>query len=357
MYKVQIKPHWEIAHNGAIPFDTAELLSLLTAIQQTGSIAQAAQQLKHSYRHAWGLLRTSETNFGHALIDSDRGRGTTLTVFANKLLWADRLVNARLSPTLDSLASELEIELGKTVEGKLQAVRMNASHGFAVNAVLKLLERAGIPIEVRYRHSTDALAAMVRQECDLAGFHVPLGKFQKPAMQTYTKWLEKRHDFLLHLAIRDLGLFVATGNPKNIKGLSDLTRTDLRFVNREAGSGTRMLLELMLADARISHKQITGFGSNEFTHSAVAAFIASGMADVGFGVKTAAHHFGLDFIPLVRERYFFAMPATALSDPLVHGVIDILQSPACREAINDLPGYDGTDTGKIQTVAEAFAHT
>jgi len=76
-----------------------------------------------------------------------------------------------------------------------------------------------------------------------------------------------------------------------------------------------MLFELMLADARISHKQITGFGSNEFTHSAVAAFIASGMADVGFGVKTAAHHFGLDFIPLVRERYFFAMPATALSDP------------------------------------------
>jgi len=64
-----------------------------------------------------------------------------------------------------------------------------------VNAVLKLLERAGIPIEVRYRHSTDALAAMVRQECDLAGFHVPLGKFQKPAMLTYTKWLEKRHDF------------------------------------------------------------------------------------------------------------------------------------------------------------------
>jgi len=354
MYKVSIKPHWEIGHGDDSPLDTTELLALLTAVQQTGSIAKAAQQLRHSYRHAWGLLRTSEQLFGHSLIQSGRGRGTTLTPFASKLLWADRMVSARLSPTLDSLASELEIELGKTVEGKSKTVRLNASHGFAVAALLNQFNQAKLPVEVRYRHSTDAVAALSRQECDLAGFHVPLGEFEKPAVSAYTKWLNKRSDCLIHLAIRNQGLFVEPDNPKGVRNLTDLIRTDLRFVNREAGSGTRMLLELMLAGAGIPHKKINGFENTEFTHSAVAAFIASGMADVGFGVQTAAHRFGLGFIPLVRERYFFALPAASLHDPLIRAVIDILQSDSFRKVVNNLAGYDATEMGKIQTIKEAF---
>jgi len=354
MYKVSIKPHWEIGHGDDSPLDTTELLALLTAVQQTGSIAKAAQQLRHSYRHAWGLLRTSEQLFGHSLIASGRGRGTTLTPFASKLLWADRMVSARLSPTLDSLASELEIELGKTVEGKSKTVRLNASHGFAVAALLNQFNQAKLPVEVRYRHSTDAVAALSRQECDLAGFHVPLGEFEKPAIATYAKWLNKRSDCLIHLAVRSQGLFVATGNPKNIHGLADLIRSDLRFVNREAGSGTRMLLELMLAGQGIPQKKINGFENTEFTHSAVAAFIASGMADVGFGVQTASHRFGLDFIPLVRERYFFALPTASMNDPLVRAVVDIVQSPTFRAVVDDLAGYESADTGKIQSVQEAF---
>eukprot|EP01037_Dinobryon_pediforme_P038963 gene38963-47287_t len=111
MIKVSIKPHWEIGDGNTAALDTTELLALLMAIEQTGSIAKAAMQLHHSYRHAWGLLRSSELAFGHSLITSGRGRGTTLTPFADKLLWADRMVSARLSPTLDSLASELEVEL------------------------------------------------------------------------------------------------------------------------------------------------------------------------------------------------------------------------------------------------------
>ncbi len=354
MYKVHIKPHWEIAYDNEAPLDTANLLMLLTGIQQSGSIARAAQLTRYSYRHAWGLLRDAERIFGNSLIDSGRGRGTTLTEFASKLLWADRLVTARLSPTLDSLASELEVELGKTVEGKSETVRLNASHGFAVAALLGQINEARLPVEVRYRHSTDAVAALSRQECDLAGFHVPLGEFEKPAIANYAKWLNKRSDCLIHLAIRNQGLFVEPGNPKNLRGLADLARPDLRFVNREAGSGTRMLLELMLADAGISPKKINGFENTEFTHSAVAAFIASGMADVGFGVQTASHRFGLDFIPLVRERYFFALPAGSLQDPLIRAVIDILQSESFRKVVNGLAGYDATDTGKILTLKEAF---
>ncbi len=355
MVKVSIKPHWKIGHGDAAPLDTTELLSLLLAIQQTGSIAKAAEHLHHSYRHAWGLLRSSEQAFGHSLIASGRGRGTTLTPFASKLLWADRMVNARLSPTLDSLASELEIELGKTVEGKSKTVRLNASHGFAVAALLNHFNRLSLPVEVRYRHSTDAVAALSRQECDLAGFHVPLGDYEKPAIASYAKWLNKRSDCLIHLAVRNQGLFVTPGNPKGIHELADLARSDLRFVNREAGSGTRMLLELMLTGGGISHKKINGFENTEFTHSAVAAFVASGMADVGFGVQTAAQRFGLDFIPLVRERYFFALPSASLNEPLVQAVVDILQSPAFRAEVNQLAGYDSSDTGQILSLQDAFA--
>src|SRR6187551_2593615 len=122
MYKVTIQPHWEITSDTAeAPLDTAVLLELLTAIQKTGSIAQAAQAIGLSYRYAWGLLRDVEKLFGDSLMDKGRGRGTVLTPLAEKLIWADRRVAARLSPMLESLSSELERELNRMSAGKSKA--------------------------------------------------------------------------------------------------------------------------------------------------------------------------------------------------------------------------------------------
>jgi molybdate-binding protein len=115
-----------------------------------------------------------------------------------------------------------------------------------------------------------------------------------------------------------------------------------------------MLLELMLAGANISPFDIEGYQSNEFTHSAVAAYIASGMADVGVGVQTAAHRFRLDFIPLISERYFMALPLTMMDDPLIQHVIEVVQSGYFRKVITGLAGYESTDTGKILLLSEAF---
>lgn len=354
MYKVNIKPHWEISYDIDLPLDTAALLPLLTSIQETGSIANAAKQLGSSYRHAWGILRHAEKMFGHPLIQTGRGRGSHLMPLAEKLIWADRRIAARLSPTLETLASELEGELSKTVAGQPQVIRLNASHGFAVAALLNQLNERHLPVELRYRNSTDAVAALARQECDLAGFHVPLGEFEDAAVASYVHWLDKQKHCLIHLAVRNQGLMVAPGNPKQIVGLHDLSRKDVLFVNRQTGSGTRMLLELMLSKERLSPGAIDGFETAEFTHSAIAAFIASGMADVGFGVQTAAQRFGLDFIPLIRERYFFALSVNAMKDPLMQQVIDILQSDAFREIVNQLAGYDGSATGSILSLSKAF---
>jgi molybdate transport repressor ModE-like protein len=355
MFKVRINPHWEISRDGGQALDTAVLLSLLRAIEETGSIARAAQAVGLSYRYAWGLLREAEELFGYSLMQTGRGRGTRLSALSEKLIWADRRVSARLSPTLDSLASELEGELGRTLGTVPQMVRLDASHGFAVAAFLKLAGESGLPIDLRYRNSTDAVAALSRGESDLAGFHVPLGEFESQSVERYGKWLDAKAHRLIHLAVRTQGLFVNPGNPLAIGGLEDLARPDVRFVNRQVGSGTRLLIELLLSRHDVVPTMVNGYENTEFTHSAVAAFIASGMADVGFGVQTAAERFKLDFIPLANERYFFAVSADALEQPKMRKVIEVLRSPNFRQSVRQLAGYDATDTGEILTLPQAFS--
>ena len=368
MLKVHIRPHWEISFSADAPLDTAVLLGLLLAIQDHGSIASAAREAGLSYRYAWGLLREAEALFGEPLLDSGRGRGTTLTALAQKLVWADRRIAARLSPTLESLASELEVELGKVrtrtsaSTGGLRTIRMDASHGFAVAALTGYLSGhpsqretpANVPIELRYRTSTDAVAALARGECDLAGFHVPEGEFEARTARWYLRWLDPDRHSLVHLAGREQGLLVAPGNPHKVAALADLARPGLRFVNRQAGSGTRMLLEMMLEDAGIAPEALNGWNSAEFTHSAVAAYIASGMADVGIGMRTAAEQFKLGFIPLARERYFFALRSDALQDGLMARLLAVLREPGYHRQVAALPGYDAAHTGRIDTLDQAF---
>jgi molybdate transport repressor ModE-like protein len=354
MYKVHITPHWNINNSAGHSLDMSALLGLLSSIQKTGSIAQAAQEVGLSYRYAWGLLRDGEQVFKDALMTKTRGQGTRLTPLAEKLIWADRRVAARLSPTLESLSSELETELNKNLPDQTRAIRLHASHGFAVASLLAILNQEQFPVETQYRNSTDAVAALSRKECDLAGFHIPLGEFEPAATAQFARWLNPKTHCLIHLAVRSQGLFVAQGNPKGVRDISDLGKNQLNFVNRQKGSGTRMLLELILAKNHIDPNQINGYDTTELTHSAVAAFIASGMAEVGFGVQTAAQRFGLDFIPLVRERYFLALSLAALNDPVMQHVISVLQSAEYREEVNRLAGYDATETGKILSISEIF---
>ena len=115
---------------------------------------------------------------------------------------------------------------------------------------------------------------------------------------------------------------LAPGNPKSILALADLARPDVRFVNRQFGSGTRILLDLLLKRASVDSGDISGYDTGEFTHSGVAAYIASGLADAGFGVETAARRFKLDFVPVASERYFLVCEDDALTSPLVTRIAD-----------------------------------
>jgi molybdate transport repressor ModE-like protein len=354
MLRIKITPHWELGLEVDRSLDTTDLLALLAAIQESGAIAQGARGMGLSYRHAWGQIKRAEALFGHALLDAGRGRGSTLTPLAQKLIWADRRISARLSPLLESLASELENELDRTLPRQARALRIHASHGFAVAALVQQLDHVKLPVELRYRNSFESVAALSRGECDLAGFHVLIGEFEPAAARHYRRWLRDDTHCLAHLAVRTQGLFAAPGNPLRVRGLDDLKRKDLRFVNRPDGSGTRMLTELMLAGRAISPGDVQGFESAEFTHAAVAAFIASGMADVGIGVQTAAQRFGLHFIPLVRERYFLALDRGVAEQPPMPQVLELLRSPAYRSAVAALVGYEAGETGRVLSVQQAF---
>lgn len=355
MLNIHIRPHWEISLKGERPLDTADLLGLLLAIQDTGSIAQAAKSVGLSYRYAWGLLRAAEELFGQQLLQTGRGRGTGLTPLAQKLVWADRRIAARLSPTLQSLASELEAELGRVTGVAQRPLRLDASHGFAVAALMGCIDRDALPLDLRYRTSTDAVVALTRRECDLAGFHVPIGRFQAPMASWYLRWLDPAQHCLIRVAGRQQGLIAARGNPLGLHALADLARPGVRFVNRQAGSGTRMLLEMMLAADGPPPDAIQGFNNAEFTHSAVAAYIASGMADAGIGMRAASAQFKLDFTPLVDEVYYFAVRRDALEERAMRQLLDLMRDPAYHGQVAALPGYDARGTGELVEIAEAFA--
>jgi molybdate-binding protein len=155
------------------------------------------------------------------------------------------------------------------------------------------------------------------------------------------------------LVIRTQGLIVPPGNPRKITGLKDLSRPGVRFVNRQRGSGTRILLDSLLRSQSIDPARITGYDSGEFTHAAVAAFVGSGMADVGFGVEPAARQFKLDFLPVVKERYMFACRNESLGLAPVKELIALLQGPEFRRVIGPVPGYTLDNPGEVTEFKDA----
>jgi molybdate transport repressor ModE-like protein len=354
-FRITLRPGWWLAQDDAsngVPLQ--DVLALLSAIDATGNIVGACRACNLSYRHAWGVLRRFEEVFGTALLITRRRQGTELSAFAQRLLWANRRIEARLMPMLDSLASELQEDLERLLPESGPHLKLHASHGFAVEALMQHTGQNKPTLELRYRTGTEALAALDGGECDLAGFQVPVGDFEKPMLQHYKQWLHSSEHLLVHLAVRSTGLFVMAGNPKHIHGIADLARPGVRFVNRQIGSSTRHLIELMLRQLSIPLARVHGYENSEFTHMAVAAHIASGMADTGIGVETAAHRFGLDFIPLARERYFFAMRKSALDLPAMQALLAVMRGADYKSYVGQLVGYDATGTGGIQTLQEAF---
>ncbi|MDR5737769.1 MULTISPECIES: substrate-binding domain-containing protein [unclassified Caballeronia] len=330
------------------------VVPLLQLVAQTGSIANAASARGLSYRHAWGLLREIEARLGGALITKSRGRGSVLSELGESVLRAQRMCGDRLEAPLQAVANDVANELNRRLAGEVSEVRIHASHGYAVATLVRALGERRVPVDIKYRESAEAVRALARSECELAGFHLPIGEFRSICADIYRPYLDSKKHQLIRLTRRTQGLFLAKGNPKGVAGLRDLARDDVRFVNRQPGSGTRMLLDLALRGVGVDPDQINGYASTELTHSAIAAFVASGMADLGFGVQPAAQHFGLDFIPIIDEDYFFACERARLDEARLSTVLGVLRSEAFNRSVAHLEGYDPERCGTLVDIDEGL---
>ena len=152
---------------------------------------------------------------------------------------------------------------------------------------------------------------------------------------------------IVTVAHRWQGLMVPKGNPKDIKSIGDLARRDISFVNRQAGSGTRVLLDYELSRCNVDAAAITGYRAEEYTHMNVAMAVASGRADTGLGILAAARALDLDFVPVTRERYDFVLPSALLSGEGVRALLDLLSSARFREQVLAMGGYEVEETGRL----------
>jgi len=353
MHKVSIKPQWTIRQPSGESL-SPRLLELLAQVHEHGSLSGACQRTGASYRHAWELVRQGEQQLGAPLLHMERGKGSKLTPLAEKLVWAGHRIVARLTPVLDTLASELEVEIERVISSEPALLRVHASHGFSIEKLLEFLAAEPVAVERKYVDSQEAAASLHDGACDLAGLPIAQGLFEERSVAHYARWLDFRTSRVIHVATRHQGLMVAPGNPRKIYDVRDLVRPGVRFINRQRGSGTRFLLDCLLEHAGVDPACIAGFEQGEFTHAAVAAYVASGMADVGLGVETPARHFKLDFIPLATERYFLMCHEQSLAKPGIQAVLAILRSAAFQDAVNQLPGYAAHRCGQVETLRQVF---
>ena len=195
--------------------------------------------------------------------------------------------------------------------------------------------------------SMGGLIALSRGECHLAGSHLldpETGDYNTKYVQQILPNMSTK---IIRFVERQQGLVVAKGNPKRIFSLSDLTRNDVFYLNRQSGSGTRVLLDYQLRLAGISPETIKGYQNEVFTHLALAAAVASGRADCGLGIEAAAHALDLDFIPLYQEQYDLVFLQRYYEDQLLEPLLDILSDQDFQKTVSSLPGYNTKQMGNV----------
>lgn len=352
--RIRIVPTWSFRDDQGRTLDP-QLFVLLRHIEQDKKLTSAARTAGISYRHAWNQLNKWADFFGTPLVELEKGRGAQLSALGQKLLWAEKRVIARLEPQLDNITSELNLELSRLLAGSRPRLRLHASHGYAVELLPRFAE--GFDLDLQYRHGLDALAAMSREQCDLAGFHLPTTAVSPAMLERVEKYLKPRSHRIIRFITRQQGLVVPKGNPLNITGLEDLARREVRFICREPGSGTRLLLEELLHRANRDPAELLDSCLMEYTHSAVAAHVAAGMADAGFGVQAAASNFGLDFVPLAQEEYLLACHQQTLEWPTVKRFIERIGSEEFRQSVGALAGYSAHNSGEVVLVDEILTRT
>ena len=331
------------------------------------------QQAKH-----WGctpgtVSRAYAALAEEGLVTGRSGAGTRVTESALQAApttwrWAS-LVNLAEKFLLDAVrsghtASQVEAALSAAVTRwqEVQAasaagapslapeseLRFVGSHDLVIESLPRLLahRRAGLALSLRYAGSLGGLMAMARGEADLVGTHLWDAISDVYNVPFVERVLPGRRLVLLTLFHRSMGLIVPTGNPQRVRGLADLAGPGVRFVNRQAGSGTRVWLDAQLKALGIAREAIAGYQQTVVTHEAVARAVAENTATAGLGIQAAALAHGLDFVPLTQERYDLVFPEAVWNSAAGQLLVAVIRSSEFRETVLQLQGYDLTAMGQ-----------
>ncbi|MGI6491101.1 MAG: molybdopterin biosynthesis protein [Pelotomaculum sp.] len=292
------------------------------------------------------FVRVKLGQVGERVIATPISRGAGVLM---SLVRADGILRLpRLSEGYN-IGEKVKVQLFRTPEEIKETSVIIGSHDIALDVLANhlRLKYPAATLSSANVGSLGGLSALKRGEAHCAGTHL-----LDEATGTYNvayieRFLPGKDVVLVNLTHREQGLIIAAGNPKGIKGLADLTRSDITYVNRQRGAGTRVLLDHLLRQAGIEPERIKGYELEEYTHMGVAAAVKSGSVDAGMGIRAAAQALRLDFIPIDEERYDLCIPAEFWDTPHIQRLLSVMAEPAFQEEVKQLGGYDLRDCGRV----------
>jgi putative molybdopterin biosynthesis protein len=289
--------------------DLSSIAILLREVQRRKTIQSAAEALDVSYRTLWNQLKVAETALGTPLLLSTKGHGSKLSPAAESFLNSVAEMERRFDRVSQEEVRRLSGELSSLINPRPVRWVCCSSSDPLIEQVIDGFAH----IDYQTMGSGQALERLLSGDADIAGFHLP----DQDSLVQVQAHLKSAGMLAYPLMRRTQGLMVATGNPLRIKKLVDLARPEVRFINRQKGAGTRLLLDTLIEKEGIRSDRIRGYRHEEFTHTAVATAIVAGTADAALGLKYIASQFRLGFVPLEEETFYLAMsPKTHASKPI-----------------------------------------
>lgn len=291
-------------------------------------------------------VRVTVGRVGDRIVAAPLSRGAGVIT---SLVRADGIVHIpRFLEGLEA-GQEVTVELYRDAAEIDHTIVHIGSHDLCLDLLAQFLADAGRRFSSANAGSLGGLLALGRGDAHLAGSHLldPLtGEYNISYIEKYLPGLPV---VLMTFVEREQGLIIAPGNPKSIAGLADLARGDVRYVNRQRGAGTRVLLDYHLEKLGIAPESVQGYAREEYTHLAVAVAVQSGAADCGLGIAAAARALELDFVPFEKERYDLVIPRVHFESDLLRPLLDLVSGPELRRVVAGLAGYDVTHMGEIVT--------
>ena len=292
------------------------------------------------------FLRVRLGRVGEKLVATpvERGAGVIMS-----LVRADGIVKIpRFSEGMDA-GADVEVELLRPVEAIEETVVAIGSHDMTLDLLASHVrrERPKMTLASSNVGSMGGLIALARGEAHIAGSHLLDEATGEYNLSFIRRFLRGRNVVVVNLVQRIQGLILPQGNPQGIEILDDLTRDGVVFLNRQRGSGTRLLLDYKLNELGIEPDIIQGYDREEYTHLAVAAAVAGGRADVGLGILSAANAMGLDFVPLLSEQYDLVIPSEHYESERVRFVLSLIRGDAFKAEVDALGGYDTATMGQV----------